>query len=603
MDVDVNVGSPGCWNVDRLSSEVNLDGLSNSESKAVTEMLLSRKGAFSLGDEDVGCAAVTEHHIELDDHAQIRQRPRRFSEPVVEAIEEQCRQLQALDIITPSKSPWSSPVVPIRKKDGSIRLCIDYRKLNTVTKADRFPMPNMTDIVFSLHGMKLFTSLDLVRGYYQVPLARSSQELTAFSTTRSHHEFKRLSFGLENAPAAFQSEMQGILGVYLCKQVVVFIDDILIMSRNFAEHLHLVGAVLETLCQYGIKIKVPKCHWFKTSVPFLGHVVGISGLQKAPEYVQLVLDYPTPDTVHQLRQFLGLVNFQRKFIPDCSQVAQPLSCLTGCSKRQRLVWNDEMTTSFDRLRELMGQEIQLSFSDYSVGASPLELYVDASGCGAGGCMMQVQAGNQRAIAFNSMTFSKPQRQYSIIDRQLATIRWGVKAFRPFLFGVHFILFTDYRPLTFMRNMSSDSSRIARTLQELAEFDFELRYCKGKENTIADALSRVGDQGVALDREMLEHDYLPTCLRVLEMIPWGGDSMVQSLLALLESRRETIRIDIPRASDELRVALVNEILGHGVKYGIHVTKGQKNELLYMRKSGLCLPEVALLVFGELFGLQV
>ena len=605
VDVEIDDELPlDEWSLDRLTREVDLESLTEEEATAIRRMLFSKRGVFSLGDGDVGLAAVTEHKIELDDHTPIRQRPRRFPEPVVESIEAQCRELLAQDIISPSRSPWSSPVVPIRKRDGSMRLCVDYRKLNAVTKADRFPMPNLTDLVFSLYGMKYFTSLDLVRGYYQVPLAESSQEYTAFSTTRNHYQFKRLSFGLKNAPAAFQRQMQEILQGYLGKQVIVYIDDILIMSRTFDEHMELVGAVLETLSRYGIKIKVPKCRWFRDHVPFLGHIVGCTGLRKAPEYVKRVLDFPRPETVHQLRQFLGLLNFQRKFIPDCSKIAQPLSCLTGGSKRDKLKWTCQMEEAFGRLRELMGEDVLLSFPDYSEGSSPLELYVDASGGGAGACLMQVQRGVYRAIAYNSMTFSKPQKQYSTIDRELAAIRWGVKVFRPFLYGVHFVLYTDHRPLVFMRNMSSENSRIARTLQELSEFDFELRYCRGEDNAAADALSRMSRQEDPLVSDRIDPDYLPSGLEVLESVPGGGDSMVLSLYLVLKERsRQVADMELPSTADALRIVLVEEILSHSQVYGIELTRCRRRELSLMKTTGQLLPEVVLLAACNLFDQQV
>ena len=166
----------------------------------------------------------------------------------------QCKELQLLDIIEPSMSLWSSPVVPVRKKDGKIRLCIDYRRLNAVMKADRFPLPNLTDAVFSLYSVTSFTSLDLVRGYYQLPLAEESRELTAFSTPHSHWQFKRLSFGLKNSPAAFQREMQQVLSGFPWHKVVVYIDDVLIMSQSLEEHLSLVNRVISTLQSYGVKV-------------------------------------------------------------------------------------------------------------------------------------------------------------------------------------------------------------------------------------------------------------------------------------------------------------------------------------------------------------
>jgi hypothetical protein len=593
------------WTQQRIVSEIPLDGLDNTQAQLIQQMLLSRSRVLSRGDSDIGMAAVTRHRIELHDETPIRQKPRRFPDPIVEAVEQQCHELEALDIIERSKSPWSSPIVPIRKKDGSIRLCIDYRKLNSVTKADRFPMPNLNGLVYSLHGMQYFSTLDLVRGYYQIPLEESSKELTAFSTTKNHYQFKRLSFGLKNAPAAFQREMQEILRAFPSRQVIVYIDDILIMSRSFEEHLELIDRVLGTFENYGIKIKPSKCRFFKRSVPFLGHVVGSSGLQKAPEYVDQVTNFPKPSTVSQLRQFLGLVNFQRKFIPNCSVIAQPLSCLTGGPKKKQITWTDAMDSAFNKLKELMKQDLMLSYPDYSPNASKLQLYVDASGYGAGACLMQCQDGEQRVIAHNSMSFNHAQRRYSTIDRELAAIRWGIKSFRPFLYGIPFILYTDHRPLTYMKNMAGENSRINRTLHELEEFDMEIRYIKGESNTAADTLSRMVHLNQDHHAEEVDPGYLPQGLKILQYAEGGGDSMVQSLFLVLQHHQSQMdpNIPLPGDRDELRVLLVEELISHPEKYHFSLSKHKRQQLMLSQKQGHLLGEEILVVFYGIFGLEV
>lgn len=592
------------WNEDAISAILSLPDLSDNQRSEVVKMLLEKSDVLSRGDDDVGLATVTKHRIELYEDTPICQKVRRFPEPVVEAIEKQCDELEMLDIIEPSHSPWSSPVVPIRKKDGSIRLCVDYRKLNAVTKPDRFPMPSLNDLVFGLHGMSFFTSLDLVRGYYQVPLHDESKELTAFSTTRNHYQFKRLSFGLKNAPAAFQREMQTILRGFPVKNVVVYIDDILIMAGSFEEHLQLVGRVLETLRRYGIKVKPSKCHWFRESVPFLGHVVGRDGLQKSPSYVQQVMEFPRPETVGELRQFLGLVNFQRKFLPNCSVVAQPLSRLTGGPKKQKLVWLSDMETAFNELKMLMGKDVALSFPDYRPNASPLELFVDASGYGAGACLMQKQEGCHRVVAYNSMSFSNTQRRYSTIDRELAAMRWGIKSFRSFLYGVPFLLFTDHRPLTYLRNMSNENARISRTLRELEEFDFEIRYCRGVDNVAADYLSRIP----CCDREpsgLLDPEYLPDGLRIIRRVEGGGDSMIESLFAVMQHHKGKHECSflLPSSVEQLRAILVNELLANSVKYGFSLGRNRRREILLMRTPGQMMSEELLTVFSNMYGLEV
>jgi hypothetical protein len=328
---------------------------------------------FSTGDTDVGLAGVTKHQIRLTNETPIYQRPRRFPQPIADEIERQCKELNSLDIIEPSVSPWSSPVVPVRKKDGSVRMCIDYRQLNRVTIPDKFPVPNLSDSIFGLHGTKFFTRLDLVRGYYQLPIDEDSRQYTAFSTQRNHWQFKRLSFGLRNAPSAFQREIQAVLSSFPSNRVIVYIDDILIMGCTFDEHLDLVSKVLQTLQTYNIKIKPSKCEWFKAEVEYLGHLVSQSGIKKTRDYVEKIANYPRPRTVKELREFLGFINFQRKFLPNCSEVQKPLSCLTGGRKSKLLAWTPEMTNAFEQLKRDMQVDLELAYPDYSDDASQLEL--------------------------------------------------------------------------------------------------------------------------------------------------------------------------------------------------------------------------------------
>jgi hypothetical protein len=339
------------WTAETLMEQVKLPELSSDQQAEVFSVLLQNKTVFSSGDDDIGHASVTKHNIKLTNDTPIFQRPRRLPQPISDEIERQCQELNSLDIIEPSMSPWSSPVVPVRKKDGSIRMCIDYRQLNKVTIPDKFPVPNLSDSIFGLHGTKFFTCLDLVRGYYQLPIDDQSRQYTAFSTQRNHWQFKRLSFGLRNAPSAFQREIQAVLSTFPSSKVIAYIDDILIMGDSFAEHLALVSKVLHTLAMYNIKIKPSKCEWFRSEVKYLGHLVSQSGIKKTPEYVDKISEYPQPTTAGELRQFLGLINFQRKFLPNCSEIQKPLSIHTGGRKTKALTWTDEMVDAFCRLKD------------------------------------------------------------------------------------------------------------------------------------------------------------------------------------------------------------------------------------------------------------
>ena len=262
-----------------------------------------------------------------------------------------------------------------------------------------------------------------------------------------------------------------------------------------------------------------------------------------------------------------------------------------------------MDKSFEQLKEHMAREILLTFPDYREGSCKLELYVDASGYGAGACLMQVQDGVHRAIAYNSMTFSAAQQKYSTIDRELAAMRWGIKVFRPFLFGVPFVLYTDHKPLVYMQNMAREDKRVYRTLEDLSDFDFEIRYCRGRDNVAADALSRMGvaDQ----KNEEVDDGYLPVGLKVLQKVEGGGNSMLLSLMASLNHHANFIDGDmkIPESPQQLREVLVGELLKQPNKYFNSWTRGLRKRVTTMKYNNTILCPEGLLAFSVLFGLQI
>ena len=416
--------------------------------------------------------------------------------------------------------------MPIRKKDGTIRLCVDYRKLNQITIPDRYPLPAIGDVISGLGGVKYFTTLDLVRGYYQMPVEEASREFTAFSTPRHHWQFKRLPFGLKNAPAAFQREMQAVLSGFSWKKVLVYIDDILIVEDSFEKHLDLVKKVLNTLSRHGVKIKPAKCSWFQSEVEFLGHQINQEGIKKTPSYISKLRDYERPKTIKEIREFLGLVNFQRKFMPHCSEIAKPLSKITGGDGKQLVEWTSERIEAFESLKKIAIEDFELAYPDYGTQAHPLELSVDASGYGAGACLSQWQNNVHRVIGYASMTFSEAQQRYSTTDRELAALRWGVKTFKAYLYGTHFYIFTDHRPLIYLQNMKLIDSRIARTLEDLSDYSFKVYYRPGKENETADALSRIRPEVIEHHENDTPGD-LPEGLKIISYTKGGGDSMFDS----------------------------------------------------------------------------
>ena len=596
----------GEWTADKIRSDiVLLDNLNENEKDEVRKMLLRMKPALSKGDNDIGKATVQPHRIEVTQATPIWQKPRSFSQPVNEEIENQCSELLAHDILEYSDSDYSAPVVPIRKVDGKLRLCVDYRQINQVTKKENYPMPNLMNCIYRPNKVNFFTKIDLVRGYYQVPIEEESRKYTAFSTPQHHYQFKRLSFGLKNSGMAFQKVMQQILAPLLTSNIIIYIDDILIMSASFKEHIEIVGKVLRLLMEYKIKVKVSKCELFRDEVTFLGHVINRNGIRKSPEFVEKVNNAKKPETVREMRKFLGLVNFQRKFVKNCSMLTAPLTKWTVGNKGKKIEWNDDMEQAFVTLKKEVVRDVLLSYPDYSEGASKMELFVDASGTGCGAYLMQRQQ-EYKVIAYASMTFSDTQRRYSATDRELAALRWGIKNFRCFLAGAPFILVTDCKPLIYLNSMASTNSRLMRTLEEMAEFDFELKYRPGIDNEAADYLSRMNsDQNVPPEDELHDYKFLPKEVKLIREVLGGGDSLFDSLLITMKDAKENGEYEgeIPGSNEELRSKLVEELARSPVEYGLSKGKQMRQRLKMMLKVGQQPVSEVLLAAGKLYGLSI
>ena len=391
----------------------------------------------------------------------------------------------------------------------------------------------------------------------------------------------------------------------LHNNIIIYIDDILVMSESFEEHVELVSKVLSLLANYQIKVKVSKCDWFKDEVRFLGHIINRKGIRKSPEFVDKVMKVEKPRTVKQLRKFVGLINFQRKFIKNCSLLTRPLTeCISGKGS-QKISWTPEMEQVFLKLKEAVCEDVMLTYPDYSKGANKMELYVDASGTGCGSCLMQKQQGEPKVIAYNSMTFSNTQRRYSATDREMTAIRWGVNNFRCFLIGAPFVLVTDHKPLTYLSTMSSTNSRLMRTVEELAEFDFEIIYRPGKDNEAADFLSRSNDLDKEDNEEINDFKYLPPGLMKICEVPGGGNSMFESLLIVMKEGKDFYGYDgiVPEDHILLRETLVAEVGRNWKEYGLSNGKQLRQRLKLMSKDGQQPMAEILLAASKLYNIKI
>ena len=498
--------------------------LTIAENKRVELLLNKFKNCISLNDNDVGLTSTIKHNITLSKDTAIKQPIRRVNGELAEKIEDILKQDHKDGIIRPSNSPWSSCIVPIVKKCGGLRLAVDYRLLNRLTIKDSFPLPNRNDAVYNLHGSKYFSTLDLTRGYYNVPMDEQSIPLTAFSTSRSHWEFVRMPFGLCNAGATFQRLMNLVLRGFSWSQCICYIDDCMILGSTFDEHYKNLHDVLACLAEHGLKIKPAKCFLFRQEVKFLGYEVSQNGIMPDRKNIAGITNFPIPKTVKNVRSFLGIVNFYRLHIPNCSTIQKPLSALTGKSKV--LLWNSEAEIAFNTLKKLLVSPQLLAYPNYN-STEPLEVHVDSSLTGAGAILSQKQSGVQRPIAFISTSWGQAEQDYASTARELAGLRWAVKKLAPFLRGREFVVHTDNQPLVYLSNTKCISSRLARTLEDLSDFDFKVKWIPGHSNIVADALSRMHESVLDSSHSKKTLNALGESLEEIKM-EGGGDSLVNAL---------------------------------------------------------------------------
>ncbi|KAD6454523.1 hypothetical protein E3N88_09229 [Mikania micrantha] len=382
--------------------------------------------------------------------------------------------------IRPSISPWGAPILFVKKKDGSLRMCIDYRELNKVTVKNRYPLPRIDDLFDQLQGASWFSKIDLRSGYHQLKVKEEDIPKTAFRTRYGHYEFLVMSFGLTNAPAAFMDLMNRVCRPMLDRSVIVFIDDILIYSKNEGDHACHLREVLETLRKEKLYAKFSKCAFWLREVQFLGHVVCADGILVDPSKVQAVMKWSPPKTPTEIRSFLGLAGYYRRFIQDFARIASPLTKLTR--KDVKFVWGDDQEKAFNELKFKLTQAPVLTLPD---GPDDFVVYSDASYLGLGCVLMQ----RGKVIAYASRQLKVHEVNYPTHDLELAAVVFALKIWRHYLYGVKCTIYTDHKSLKYFFTQKELNMRQRRWIELLKDYDCEILYHPGKANVVADALSR------------------------------------------------------------------------------------------------------------------
>ena len=387
-------------------------------------------------------------------------------------------------VIEPSVSPWAAPIVLVRKKDGSTRFCVDYRKLNSITRKDSYPLPRIDDTLEALSGATWFSSLDLKSGYWQVGMHPEDREKTAFTTGRGLWQFRVMPFGLCNAPATFERLMEKFLAGLPLSVCLVYLDDILVPARSFEDHIQNLRTVFGRLREANLKLSPKKCSLFRRQLKFLGHIVSEKGVATDPEKLEAVMTWPTPTNISEVRRFLGLCSYYRRFVANFADIACPLQQCT--EHPQILKWNDELEKSFVSLKKALVEAPILGYPDPD---GHFILDTDASAYGIGAVLSQIQHGEEKVVAYYSRAMSRPERRYCVTRRELLAVVRSVQHFHPYLYGRHFTIRTDHAALRWLLSFRSPEGQTARWLECLQQYDFRIEHRAGAKHGNADALSR------------------------------------------------------------------------------------------------------------------
>lgn len=516
------------------------------------------------------------HQIELETGAQPpSKRPYRLAPQELDELKRQLAELTQRGYIQPSKSPYGAPVLFVKKKDGSMRLCVDYRALNAVTVKNCYPLPKIDELLDRLHGAKVFSKLDLAQGYHQVRIAEGDVPKTAFRCQLGHFEFKVMPFGLCNAPSTFQALMNGVLrksagDADLLDFVIVYLDDILVFSKTEEEHLQHLEEVCKRLQAASLYAKRSKCSFGLKSVEFLGHVVSGDGLATDKSKVQAIMDWPTPTNATEVASFLGLANFYRRFIHDFSRIALHLTELT--KKNRVFEWSAEAQDSFDALKSSLCAAPVLAPPDRD---RPYTITCDASAFAIGAVLSQGEGDDYRVVAFESRKLQPAERNYLTHDKETLSVVHALRKWRHYVMNGHQIkVVTDNAATKHILTKKTEqlNMRQRNWLYTLAEYDVVLTHRPGTENVVADALSRRADheKDYVVRDELMQRPELK-----LSSISWGHTTTIES--SLLE---EVDRL----AAEDPEYRKVKE----GVEGKTRSDFSVENGLLYTHSGRLYLP---------------
>eukprot|EP00731_Ephydatia_muelleri_P034851 Em0081g16a len=481
------------------SMVTRIDELSCADREKLKRLLCEFSDVISVGEKDLGRTNVLKHKVNTGDAPPIHQQARRMPYHQRETVKKMLDDMLQQDVIEASSGPWSSPIVLARKKDGTLRFCVDFRRINDVTKKEVHPLPRIDETLDMLGGAKWFSTLDLASGYWQVEMEPEHKEKTAFSTPFGTYQFKVMPFGLSNAPSTFQKLMEMVLAGLHWTTCLVYLDDIVIFSTTVEQHLSRLRDVLARLKKAGLKLKPSKCHILKKCVHYLGHIVSADGVKVDDDKIKCIVEWPTPVNLEELRRFLGIASYYRKFIKGFAHIAAPLHALT--EKLKPWEWTGLCDEAFAQLKTKLSSPPILSFPQFNM---QFTVDCDASLEGLGAVLSQEN--DRCVVAYASRVLTKQERQYCATRREMLALIWAIQYFKPYLWGRPFKVRTDHSALKWLKNFKDPHGQVARWLEILSEYDFTVKHRPGLKHGNADSLSRLPCRQCGASQDQVENLY-------------------------------------------------------------------------------------------------